>query len=304
MIIPAIERRTAAADTGGRLIDSRVRLRRLAILFAGLLLAIVARLAWLEQTEGPKFRELAAKPIERRRWVDGVRGRILSRDGIVLAEDRPVSSVAVDYRWLVDPPDDAWLRRAARQRLARRELPQQMRRDPTRIADEIESICNERQALHDRLALICGVEPHAWKIRLSTVQKQVTDLADRVNARRQEKFLAAVRKTSASKNDSPDAWSRFRAVAMSILFPADLPVPPAESSSPRRSTIRLWSRGSHSTSLPRSRLTLICIPAPESYNNRGEPIPLAIGRLTLSDTWAPCLPRNSPPHVPVDLPIA
>lgn len=224
---PAIERRAMMAAAGTRVVDSRARLRRLVILFAAGLLAIFGRLVWLEWKEGPRFRALAARPLERRHRLDGVRGRILSRDGMVLAEDRPLLSVAVDYRWLADPPDPGWVRRAARQRLARRGLPRRIRTDSARIAAEMAAIRNERMALHQRLAAVCGLEPDQWNARVTAIQKRVADLARRVNARHQAQYLAQVRPAESVRTDAGDAWSRIRAATMSVLFPADPPTPPA-----------------------------------------------------------------------------
>ena len=42
--------------------------------------------------------------------LPAARGRILARDGTVLACDRTIHAVAVEYRWLQEPPDARWLR--------------------------------------------------------------------------------------------------------------------------------------------------------------------------------------------------
>ena len=90
---------------------------RLRWVFAGFCLAaliILARAAQLEITDGENFRRRADEPIERTVAIPPVRGRILARDGTVLAEDRMARAVAVQFRYLENPPNAAWLNRLVR----------------------------------------------------------------------------------------------------------------------------------------------------------------------------------------------
>ena len=104
------------------------------------------------------YRAEAARPVERTRTILAERGRILARDGTVLACDRPVLSLAMQYRWLEEPPDPVWLRHTARSHLTAAE-----RRNSERSAAEESRILALREALHRRLAGLCGVslEPMA-----------------------------------------------------------------------------------------------------------------------------------------------
>ena len=90
------------------------RLRWLFVIFAVCSLAIFARLVALEVRDGPEYRAQAAEPIFRERPIATIRGRILARDGTVLARDEPLASLAIDYRWIEQPSQPRWLRQMAR----------------------------------------------------------------------------------------------------------------------------------------------------------------------------------------------
>src|SRR5438445_13050003 len=80
------------------------------LIFALLTGAVFVRAVQLEATEGQGFREEAARPLRRTVALEGARGRIVARDGTVLACDRRVAALAVHYRVLEDPPNPQWLR--------------------------------------------------------------------------------------------------------------------------------------------------------------------------------------------------
>jgi cell division protein FtsI/penicillin-binding protein 2 len=109
--------------------DSQRRIRLCLLAFVLLLLVVLGRAVQLEVTQGAAFRAEAAKPLVRRHRLRGVRGRILARDGTVLACDRETPALAVHYRWLEEPADPRWVRRMARSRLSRTD-----RKDPRRMA--------------------------------------------------------------------------------------------------------------------------------------------------------------------------
>ena len=95
-------------------VDPQRRLRICLAVFAVLLLVVFGRAVQLEVTEGAGFRAAALRPIERETVLPAARGRILARDGTVLAYDRAVQAVAVEYRWLEEPADNGWLLARAR----------------------------------------------------------------------------------------------------------------------------------------------------------------------------------------------
>ena len=165
---------------------TRSRLRWLLSLVALAAAAIVLlRAAQLEWTDGAGFRAEATRPIERAQLVPAPRGRILARDGSVLAADTRVQAVAVHYRWLEEPADPAWLRGRPALRLTRVE-----RRDKARVAAAEAAMLAERAQLHERLARLCGLPLDDWHAAGQPVEQRIAALAEHVNQRRLERFLA------------------------------------------------------------------------------------------------------------------
>ena len=169
---------------------------RLRWLLAGFIVAgtgIFARLVALEVGGGDEYRAEATRPVVRTRVLPAIRGRILARDGTVLVEDRPIASIALQYRYLEDPPDPHWLRTAARARLTPRE-----RRRPERVADEEARVRDELAAMHRRLAALSGMTMEAWQARCAQIQSRVQATAERVNLRHEADHSGA----AAASDDS------------------------------------------------------------------------------------------------------
>jgi penicillin-binding protein 2 len=159
-------------------VDSRRRLRICLGGFLLLLLVVFGRAVQLEVTQGAAFRAEAVKPLRRERSLPGVRGRILARDGTVMACDRKILALAVHYRYLQQPPDAGWLRFAARARLSPAEC-----KDPQRVAAEQARVQTERAELACRLAKLCGLSKEEWNRRAGRVQARVERIAGGVNRR-------------------------------------------------------------------------------------------------------------------------
>jgi penicillin-binding protein 2 len=197
-------------------VDSRRRLRMWLVGFVLVLIVVLGRAVQLEVTQGAAFRQEAARPLVYRQSLPGVRGRILARDGTVLAYDKKVLALAVRYRYLQQPPNEAWLRSMARARLSKSE-----RKDPERMAAETARLRAEHRELCRRLARLCDVPIETWDRRAARVQERVERIARSVNRRRQARFerhrrqrnskgssvLDALRSTV---EDSPPAWSPVR----------------------------------------------------------------------------------------------
>ncbi len=87
--------------------------RRLRWLLVGLAICCcgtLARLATLEVLHGDGLRAEASRPATRTVVAPAMRGRILARDGTVLAYDQPLAVLAVQYRMFEEPADPHWLR--------------------------------------------------------------------------------------------------------------------------------------------------------------------------------------------------
>ncbi len=182
----------------GAVVDSRRRIRLCLAGFALLLVGVFGRAVQLEVTQGDAFRSEAARPLVRRHSVPGVRGRILARNGTVLACDKEVLALAVHYRWLEEPPNPRWLRWTARSRLSRAE-----RKDPRRVAAEEARLRAERDEIAGRLAKLSGLAREEWNRRARRIQTRVERIAESVNRRRAVKE-ASEAPPSPSQGMSPD----------------------------------------------------------------------------------------------------
>ena len=160
-------------------VDPRRRQRLGMLLFSVLLSLVFARVVQLEYSQGDDFRRQAAQPLVRRQSLPGMRGRILARDGSVLAVDRQLVSLAVRYRQLEQPPNKSWLRAQVRLRLSRNE-----RRDPRRLAEAEAQVLRERSAMHEQLARLCGISLAEFQARAARIQARVAEIARSVNERR------------------------------------------------------------------------------------------------------------------------
>jgi penicillin-binding protein 2 len=167
-------------------VDSRRRLRLCLGGFMVMLLIVFGRAVQLEVTQGAAFRVEATRPLERQIRLPGVRGRILARDGTVLAYDRKILAVAVHYRYLQQPPDADWLRLMARSRLTPAE-----RKDLERVAAEQAQVQSRRAELAHRLARLCGLSAEEWSRRAGRIQARVERIAEGVNRRHWADALAS-----------------------------------------------------------------------------------------------------------------
>lgn len=163
-------------------IDPRRRLRVCLWVFLTLLAVVFARAVQLEVTQGAAFRQEALQPLAREKSLPGVRGRILARDGTVLACDKKVVSLAVHYRYLQEPPDARWLRLTALRR-----LPPAERRNRQRLADEEKRVQANRAELALRLQQLADLTPEQWSIRAHRTQARVERIAEGVNRRLAER---------------------------------------------------------------------------------------------------------------------
>lgn len=160
-------------------VDSRRRLRLLRWSFLCLALTVLGRTIQLELSQGELAREIAARPVTKEIEISARRGRILARDGTLLAYDRTGPALALHYRWLEMPANEAWLRRVARNR-----LPAKERRDAAKIDRAIAALEAERFELHRQLAEQCGLSSAVWQTRCRQIQERVERITQLVNERR------------------------------------------------------------------------------------------------------------------------
>ncbi len=196
-------------------VDPRRRLHCCLSLFVLLLIFVWCRAVELEITQGAAFRAEALRPIRHERPLTAARGRILARDGTLLACDREVTALTLEYRYLEEPPRPAWLEQRARKR-----LPRDQRRDAARLAQEAQTLRQELDASHRRLAALCGIDFPLWQARARKVQNRVEHVA--ADSRRRQ--LEAARWMPPPRDD--EAWAdRFFSALHEIFEPARDAVP-------------------------------------------------------------------------------
>lgn len=207
-------------DARASAVDSRRRIRAATLAFLVVCAMVFARLIALEIHQGASFRAEATKPQERRLHPHGVRGRIVSSDGVELAVDRTSQALAVEYRRLQQPLDAAWLRR-----MARATLPRAERRDAARLAQAEARVRVELADLHRRLATLCQLSPAEWDRRRTRVEQQVSLISQRVNQRRAERDAlraeAARQRAEQQANDETSWLARATAWTTDLLMPDD-----------------------------------------------------------------------------------
>ena len=160
-----------------RPIDGGRRMRWLGLAFSTLMLIVFSRAAQIVLFDGQTWRQHAAAPLEHRESLPATRGRILARDGTVLAIDQQVPALAVHYRYLEQPSNPTWLRNMVRARLSL-----EARRSPEAMARETEHLTTELIEERRRLAKLCGMSLDAWHRRVTAIGRRVRRIARHVNA--------------------------------------------------------------------------------------------------------------------------
>ncbi|MEM7681482.1 MAG: penicillin-binding transpeptidase domain-containing protein [Planctomycetota bacterium] len=158
--------------------------------FASVLVAQAARLTLGEHHA--KSRELAERALLRDEFVPTIRGRILDRQGLVLAEDRPGFAVTVDFEVL----SGAWAHRKAVDRAEEDAGPDWFRLSDAerqqRIAAAREPYAQQVQQLWAALSDVGGVLPDELERRrnrvLETVGSRQSDVWRRWRARAEDRL--------------------------------------------------------------------------------------------------------------------
>lgn len=156
------------------------RLRLLGTLFLLGFVVIAVRVAYLQAvipeqlTAAWQEITITEEPIAARD------GRILTRDGAVVAEDRTRYDLAIDYRWLEEPPNERWLRHEVTSRLSASE-----RRDDNKRKQIEDQIHHEREQLWDNLAASTQQPKQQLLDQARKIQERIERMSAKVNARHQ-----------------------------------------------------------------------------------------------------------------------
>jgi len=106
-------------------------------------------------------------------------GRILSRDGVVLAQDESRYDIAMDYRWLQSPPHPRWLRQQVSQQLS-----PSARRDPAQRAAAERKILQQRTDLLKNLSKVTGQSEQKLTGKLAAIQNRIEKMLASVEGQR------------------------------------------------------------------------------------------------------------------------
>jgi penicillin-binding protein 2 len=133
----------------------------LMVLIGALLILRAMQIQWIQRNY---WRSEAADLMKRWEPVETTRGSILDRKGRVLAFDAPCIDACVDYRAIVEDPDEDWLRQIAQKRLVDELGDQyaQVRRSdkwPGMLDAEVAQAQNDLTAMWAELARVSGKSP-------------------------------------------------------------------------------------------------------------------------------------------------
>ena len=163
---------------------------------------VVARLVQLQQRLSEPIVASSERTHETTEIIPTRNGRILGADGRVLARDAGQFEVLVNYRWLEEPANPAWLRRQTLARLGRAE-----RTDPERVAAAEQAVLAEREALWQRLTELTGSQPDELAARRAEIQQRIERMLASVELRR-EQTRATARKETISLPGDASLWRR------------------------------------------------------------------------------------------------
>jgi penicillin-binding protein 2 len=183
--------------------------RRLKILLFLLCLAsgaLALRAAQLQWWQHGYWVAQASKMMRQSELIETTRGRILDRNGAVLAEDQPCIDACVDYRAITDEPDPAWIENLARQELHHR------------LADQYLAISRSAdfpQMLQDQEATLRDEITQMWAC-LAKVDDQTPDQIDdirrdivaEVTMRKRYMWWRNYENAQKGSSDQQPAWYR------------------------------------------------------------------------------------------------
>ena len=156
-----------------------IRLQLLAVLMSLPLLAIGARMVQVQTVLADDLLSSWDELSVTYEAIPARDGRILSVDGVILADVRPRFDLLVQYRWVEEPANPQWLRREALSR-----LPREARRDATARAAAVQQVEAERELLWRQLATLLNVSEATLRDRRQRLQRRIERMRTDVERRR------------------------------------------------------------------------------------------------------------------------
>jgi|SaaInlStandDraft_1057018.scaffolds.fasta_scaffold13095_4 penicillin-binding protein 2 len=155
------------------------RLTLLAVLFIASTILIGVRVAYVQVVIAENFLVPWGKTTVVKESIPARNGRILSRDGVILAYDETHYDISLEYRWLEVPFDEVWLRRQIYARLTSEE-----RDDPEAVQLIEEELKQDRSQLFQRLADLTGTSIHDLESNAQRLQSRIERMVKAVESQR------------------------------------------------------------------------------------------------------------------------
>ncbi len=180
---------------------------RLLVLFLMLclpVLVVAARLLRLQLTQGEAYAAPWNRLTVTEEPIPARDGRLLTADGVLLAEDVVRFDILAHYRWIEDPPEADWLTQQAMSRLT-----PEFRRNRDLVEDMRQQVLRDREVLWERLALVTQTSAGELSQVRGEIQDRVERIVESVTRRREERetaTAAVVTQVPASTKSQPDWW--------------------------------------------------------------------------------------------------
>ncbi|TWT58092.1 Stage V sporulation protein D [Thalassoglobus neptunius] len=176
------------------------------------LFVIAARVVTLQVTLRQRFLDVWSESTETEEFLSARSGRILSRDGAVLAYDERRYDLAVDYRWLESPPDQQWLQREISRRLGARD-----RRDEAKRSTVERQILQERDRLFEQLAQLTKTSREELESDARATQLKIEQMVADVEERRLQRNLESFKVQQLNWKDG--IWGIVETIRQELTTP-------------------------------------------------------------------------------------
>lgn len=185
------------------------------------LMLVIARVAHVQLGLARRYLDRLDHSELRVEQIAAARGRILAADNTVLAEDVPVLTLKVQYRYLERPLDEAWLSRQARLHLDARE-----QRDRALVKREKRRLAEQLDRMWDDLAALFPCDAQQLLEAAADVQRRVETIRGRVRSRRAAEVGADAeldaRDPHGNRTWWQSAWDQVRDALTAEGEPAEL----------------------------------------------------------------------------------
>ena len=176
------------------------------------LFVIAARVVTLQVTLRQRFLDVWSESTETEEFLTARSGRILSRDGAVLAYDERRYDLAVDYRWMESPPDQQWLQREISRRLGARD-----RRDEAKRSAVERQIFQERDRLFEQLAQLTKTSREELESDARATQLKIEQMVADVEERRLQRNLESFKVQQLNWKDG--LWGIVETIRQELTTP-------------------------------------------------------------------------------------